>query len=68
MGASGGWGVEGSWHTMMAQGGVLFKFILVLYKFILLMGQGGGAFQVYFGALQVYFIEGARFFTARSAF
>ena len=48
MGASGGWGVEGSWHTMMA--------------------QGGGAFQVYFGALQVYFIDGARFFTARSAF
>ena len=42
MGASGGWGVEGSLHTMMAQG-------------------GGGAFQVYFGALKVYFIEGGAF-------
>ena len=45
MDASGGWGVEGSLHTMMA--------------------QGGGAFQVYFGALQVYFIEGVLFHSTK---
>ena len=34
-----------------------------------MMAQGVAvAFKVYFGALQVYFIEGARFCTARSAF
>ena len=46
---------------MMAQGGVLFKFILVLYKFILLMGQGGVLFKFILALYKFILLKGRAF-------